>query len=501
MRPLLTPAEMAAADQAAIDAGTPVEVLMDRAGRAVARAAIDMMGGRYGKKVVVVCGKGNNGGDGYAAARVLRREGVGVRCLAVADPAELKGAARIHHDRAVAAGVRVDRFERDRLNGVDLIVDAILGTGIRGPAEGAVAGVIGSINSSDVDVLAIDIPSGVDGSTGSTRGPAIEALVTVAMAAEKVGTAIGRGAALAGAVQVTDIGILVPKTTCAMTQGRDVPGVLPTREVDSHKRSNGSVALIAGSDGMTGAAILAARGAVRMGAGYVTVAVTRNVDAILSEALPEVLTRLVTEAEVLDGDAIENFKGVLERSDAVALGPGLGQGESQYALVARVLREVDLPLVVDADGLNVLAGRSDALVERSAPAVITPHPAELARLLEREPGSVQGDRLASARDAAERFGAVVVLKGFRSIVAHPDGRCVVNPTGGPSLATAGTGDVLTGAIAALLAAGLDPFAAAWATTYVHGVAGDLAGDVGTIAWDVAEALPDATELVRSEAIS
>lgn len=496
MRPLLTPEEMAAADKATIDAGTPVEVLMDRAGGAVARAAIRLLGGRYGKKVAVVCGKGNNGGDGYAAARVLKREGLGVRCLTTSDPAELKGAAREHHELAVKARVPVDAFDAKRLRAADLVVDAMFGTGFRGGVTGDAAAAIAAINDSELPVIAVDIPSGIDGLTGSVEGPAVEADVTVTMAAEKTGTALGKGAALAGAIEVADIGIPVEPSEAFVTEAADVAGVLPSRELDAHKRSAGSVALLVGSEGLSGAAVLAGRGAVRMGAGYATAGVTRGIEPVVSAALPEVLTKIVTDDDVLGPAALDELKPVLERADSLAIGPGLGRGDRQRDLVVAVLRDVELPVVIDADGLNVLAGETSSLVERERPVVLTPHPAELARLLETETAKVQSDRLSAARDAAARFGCVVLLKGFHSVVADPSGRAVVNPTGGSELATAGTGDVLTGAVAALLAAGVEPFDAAWAAAYVHGVAGDLVGP-GAIAWDVAEALPDAIETITT----
>lgn len=495
MRPLLTPEEMAAADKAAIDAGTPVEVLMDRAGGAVARAAIRMLGGRYGKRVAVVCGRGNNGGDGYAAARVLKREGPGVRCLAVVDPAELTGAARAHYELTRRAHVPVEPFVASELARADLVVDAIFGTGFRGGVTGGAAAAITAINDANLPVIAVDIPSGVDGLTGSVEGPAVRAAVTVAMAAEKTGTATGKGAALAGPVEVADIGIHVEPGGTSMTEASDVAGVLPVRELDAHKRSAGAVALLVGSEGLSGAAILAARGAVRMGAGYATAGVTRGLEPIFSTALPEVLTKIVTDDDVLGPVAMDELKPVLERANALAVGPGLGRGDRQRDLVVKVLRDVQLPVVVDADGLNVLAGDTSALSERDRPTVLTPHPAELARLLETETSKVQHDRLAAAREAADRFGCVIVLKGFHTVVADPLGRVVVNPTGASELATAGTGDVLTGAVATLLAADVDPFDAAWAAAYVHGAAGDLVGR-GAIAWDVAEALPEAVELAR-----
>ncbi|MGH2694019.1 MAG: NAD(P)H-hydrate dehydratase [Actinomycetota bacterium] len=499
MRPLLSPEEMARADDAAISGGTPVEVLMERAGRATARAAIRVSGSRYGKRAAVVCGKGNNGGDGFTAARVLSGEGLGVVCMAVADPREATGAPAEHLRRLRAAGLRVEDFDAARLRAADVVVDAIFGTGFTGKAEGLPAEAIDAINECGAPVVAVDVPSGVNGGTGAVEGPAVRAEVTVAMAAEKLGTALPPGALRAGAVEVADIGIRVTGARTFMAGQRDVAAVLPARAMDAHKRSSGAVALLAGRRGMTGAAILAARGAVRMGAGYATVGGTAEVDAAVASVLPEVLSEVVTDSDVLGPEALASFSQTLERAAALALGPGLGRGEGQRALVEEALAKVDLPVVVDADGLNVLARHTSALEDRAGETVITPHPAELARLLDVTTGDVLTDRLGSARTAAERFDCVVVLKGYRTVTAAPDGTAVVNPTGGPELATAGTGDVLTGAIAALLAAGLEPFVAAWASVFVHGIAGGVAasetGDVGALAMDVAESLPEARSLV------
>jgi ADP-dependent NAD(P)H-hydrate dehydratase / NAD(P)H-hydrate epimerase len=246
---------------------------------------------------------------------------------------------------------------------------------------------------------------------------------------------------------------------------------------------------------MTGAAVLCAAGATRMGAGYATVGGTAAVDEAVAERLPEVLSHVVTKDEVLGAEALDEFDEVLERAGSVALGPGLGRGPSQRSLIERVLGEIELPVVLDADGLNVLASDVSPLESRSQPTVITPHPGELSGLSGVPISRIQGDRLRAAKDAADRFGCVVLLKGHRSVIASPDGPAMVNPTGGPELATAGTGDVLTGAIATLLAAGMDPFEAAWATAYVHGLAGGIArrrlGVGGVLAGDVSEALPEA----------
>lgn len=500
MRPLPTPQQMRAADSNAIDAGTPGSVLMDRAGRAVARTAIRLMGGRYGRRAAIVCGKGSNGGDGFVAARALLLEGVNVRCLLVDDPSDVRGDAADHMDRFLRAGGRVDVFSAASCDGADVIVDALFGTGFRGAAEGAAARAIEAMNSSPALTIAVDIPSGVDAATGAAPGPAVVADTTVAMAAQKIGSAVGPGAGLAGDVTIADIGIPIEDADAWIATESDVSRAVPRRASDAHKRSVGSVAVLAGSEGMSGAAMLTARAAIRMGAGYATVGLSRSIERVVSAVLPEVLTKILTEEPQLGPDALAAFKDVLDRADSVAVGPGLGDGPGTRALVTQLLQDVATPCVLDADALNVLASDASALIERDAPTIVTPHPAELARLLRTDTSSIQSDRVEAAREAAELFGCIVVLKGARSLIARPDGRLIVNTSGSAHLATAGTGDVLTGAIAALVAAGMDPFEAAWAGVHLHGIAGEIAaakhGGHGVIAWDVAEALPEAVAVVE-----
>ncbi|MGH2786276.1 MAG: NAD(P)H-hydrate dehydratase [Actinomycetota bacterium] len=495
MRPLLTPEQMARADAATIASGVAGEVLMERAGRAVARAARRVAGGRYGRRAAVVCGVGNNGGDGFVAAHALRAEGLGARCLIVGDGGRIKGAARHHLDEMVRAGVPAEKFDARRLEDADVIVDALFGTGFRGAVEGDAREAVEAVSDADAPVVAVDIPSGVNGATGAVEGPAVHAEVTVAMAAEKLGTALSPGAMYAGHVEVADIGIEIGDSDIAMCQRSDVVRVLPARPPDAHKRTMGAVALVGGSAGMSGAVILAATAVLRTGAGYVTAGVTQSIDDVLSIAVPEALTVVLSDTAVLGPDALDRFSGVLERVQVVAIGPGLGRGDGQTGLVEAALRRIEVPVVVDADGLNVLAGHTGPLADRKATTVITPHPAELARLLDSSTADVQGDRLGAVVEAAQRFACTVVLKGLRSLTADPAGRVVVNPTGGPELATAGTGDVLTGVVSALLAAGLGPFEAAWGAVYLHGLAGAVAaergGPAGVIAGDVAAAVPAA----------
>ena len=493
MRPLVTPDEMAAADKAVVESGTSVEVLMDRAGRAVARIAIEMIGGRYGRRVVLVCGKGNNGGDGFVAARVLASQGLRVGCLLVADGSEVTGAARHHMELARARGVRIEPFVSDRLAGADLVVDAIFGTGFRGEAGGTASDAIRAIRGSDVPVLSIDIPSGLDGHLGVVDPTHVVADVTVAIAAEKIGTFVAPPEVV-GVVDLVDIGIPVGAAEAHVVQGSDVGAWLPQPDADEHKRSRGALAILAGSDDMTGAAALVVRGALRAGCGYVMLGCTERVAAIVQETCPEALVHVVSDSDRLDPSALDRFSSALDKATAVAIGPGLGRGDDQSKLVERVLADVELPIVLDADGLNAVQGATDLLARRGKHLVITPHPAELARLMDIPVDGIQKDRIAAARSAARSFGCDVLLKGHRSVIVTASGVTHLNPTGGPQLATAGTGDVLTGAIGAFRAAGWDN--SLQAATYLHGLAGDLAGDNGVLAWDVAEAIPDAIALVR-----
>ncbi len=514
MRPLLRPAEMAAADRLTIEGGVPAETLMERAGRAVATAAVELAGGRYGKRVLVLCGKGNNGGDGFVAARVLSGRGLGVTCVLTCDAGEIMGAAARHLHLLRSSGTEPLAFH-DGINPdhYDVVVDAIFGTGFKDRADGVPARAIEAMQGHE-RVLAVDIPSGVDGLTGAVTGPAITAALTVAIAAEKTGTALPPGALHAGIVRVVDIGIdvnvrkmetagegIVVDSFVEMAEARDVARSLPVRRADAHKRSSGSVAILAGSEETRGAPQLTAQGALRMGAGYVTLGSTRAVKEAVSGALPEILSVQVSDGDVLDEGALKAFSHVLDRADALAVGPGLGVGRLQGELVHRVLASIECPVVLDADALNVLSEDTSALAGRRYPTVITPHPAEMARLLGVSTEEIVANRLEAAREAASRFPSVVVLlKGYRTLISYAGGRVVVViPVGGSELATAGTGDVLTGAIAALLAQGAPPVGAAITGAYVHGLAGSVAGErvgrLGVIASDVADALPEAIELL------
>lgn len=468
---VLTPAEMADADAAALAAGVSGEVLVERAGGAVARAARRLMGGTYGRRVVVVAGKGNNGADGLVAARHLAGWGARVEVFRLAEGID---------------GARLARA----LARADLAIDAMFGTGFRGPLEGEAAGVVEALRAEVVLILAIDIPSGVDGLTGAVRGLAVAAHATVCMAALKPGLLFEPGASHAGDVEVADIGVDATNAL-GVTEEGDVAAWLPRRAQESHKWSVGGVFVVAGSAGMTGAADLTSRAALRAGAGIVVCGLPGEAAARASEVitrpLPAIASGALDEAgakEVLDG---------LERFRCLVVGPGLGQAEPTVAAVRRLVAEAPVPLVLDADGLNALAGDLEPLRARPAPTVLTPHTGEYARLAG---GAVGDDRVAAARRLAERSGAVVLLKGSRTVVADPGGRAAINTTGGPWLATAGTGDVLSGLLGGLVARRIPAFEAAAGAAWLHGRAADRAGHDGLVAGDLIDALPSVLAAVQ-----
>jgi NAD(P)H-hydrate epimerase len=504
MKPLLTPDEARALDATTQAGGTPAAVLMERAGTEVARSCLDLLGGAYGRRVVVACGTGNNGGDGFVTARQLAR--AGVRVAVFAD--ETGGLAGEMRDRLVReTDVRVRPLEPEgmtrALDRADLAVDAIAGTGLHGAPEGSWGAAIDALNASSVPVVAVDIPSGVDGATGAAPGAAVRAELTVTFGAAKVGVVLLPGAEFAGAIEVVDIGFDddAMRASSWLTERGDVASVLPARPLDGHKRTSGSVVVVAGSRAMTGAARLVARAAMRVGAGYVVVALPASILPVVQADLTEAV--FLPVAETADGsispDAVDAVIEAASGSHAVAIGPGLSRDAGTASFVREVVRTSPVPLVVDADALNAFASEAGSIGDRKAEVVLTPHEGELARLLGRE---LSTDRLADARSLADAARAVVLAKGTRTVVVDHSGVARVNPTGSTALATAGTGDVLTGTIGGLLARGLEPTAAAWAGAYLHGLAGLAAGERtgdGTVAGDVADLLPDAIARVMENA--
>jgi len=499
VRPVLTPAEAAALDRATQERGIEAATLMENAGREVADAAVRLAGGTYGRRTVVVCGKGNNGGDGLVAARYLDAWGLRVAAVTLVPGDELREPAATNLRRLAGTRVRIrtpEVLERE-LARADVVVDALFGTGFRGRPDGAFAAAIEAIGTAGAPVVAVDIPSGVDGETGAVAGVAVRADLTVTFGAPKPGVVLLPGAGLAGVVEVADIGFPpdLIRGDLAVVEAADVVGWLPRRPLETHKRTAGYAVVIGGSRLMTGAAILMARAAYRAGAGLVAVAVPEGILPVVQGAVPEAVFAPLPETEAgTAAGGSGRLERLLTEAGAVAIGPGMTTDERTAAWIRRTVAASRIPVVLDADGLNAFAGRAGELAERAADLVLTPHAGEFARLAGVSAREVEADRVGQIRKLAAETRAVVLLKGTRTLVATPEGEVRINPTGGPFLATGGTGDVLTGVIAALLARGLAPVDAASGAAYLHGVAGSLAAEArgdGTIAGDVLERVPDA----------
>ena len=491
LEPLPDAGQMRATDRWAIEEmGVPSLDLMERAGQGLARLTEEVA---PDGRIAIVCGGGNNGGDGFVAARLLREAG---REVVVAVTTELE---RYEGD-ALANLERLDeppaRFDAAMLDGSAVAVDALLGTGFGGEVREPIRSAIEALNAVPVPVVACDVPSGVDASTGAVDDIAVEAVCTATFHRSKPGLWIAPGKQHAGDVHVVEIGIPrgEPVEPEAGLVGDAVLDLIPRRAADSTKFSSGHVLVVGGSTGLTGAPCMAAEAAMRAGAGYVTCCVPASLGVVFETRLLEVMTIPLPD----DGGALTTAgaERVVEeaesRGGALVIGPGFGKSDGAFGLARELTRRAGVPVVLDADGLNSHAGRLEDLARRDAPTILTPHGGELARLLGVESDAVRAKRLERARDAAARAGAIVVLKGDDTIVASPDGRVAVSRGGVPALATAGTGDVLSGIVAAFLAKGVDPFAAACAGVLSHLTAGAAASrdrsPDSVIASDVVEAL-------------
>jgi ADP-dependent NAD(P)H-hydrate dehydratase / NAD(P)H-hydrate epimerase len=492
LRGLPDPERMRATDAWAIrERGIPGLELMERAGRGLA----DVVGEVAATgPVAVVCGKGNNGGDGYVAARMLRYEGREVRVLAVAPVDELRGDARVNAERVEG----IEAFDAARLDGCAVAVDALLGTGFAGTPHGAVAEAIAALNAAGLPVVAADVPSGVDAAAGVVEGEAVDAAATATFAAAKPGLWINPGKSHAGTVRVIDIGIPegapIEPPDVGLIDDAALLELLPSRASGWTKFTSGHVVVAGGSRGLTGAPTLACEAAQRAGAGYVTACVPASQQPILAGRLLEAMTRALPDDD--GAHTAAGAEAVLElaaRGGALVVGPGIGRSDGAFAFARDLVARAAVAVVLDADGLNAHAGDLGALTARAAPTILTPHEGELARLLDIDSSAVQARRLEHVRAAAAAAQAIVLLKGDDTLIARPDGFVAVSPGATGALATAGTGDVLSGVIGAMLARDLDPFAAACAGARLHARAGIHAahekGVDGVIARDVIEALP------------
>lgn len=511
---ILTGVQMRNVDRRAIDVlGIPALDLMEAAGRGVADALFADEPYAAARGVVVLCGKGNNGGDGLVAARHLASRGVPVRVLLLAHAGSIAGDAAANLRAARASGIRVDEVpdeaawarHRGDVPGKGLVLDAMLGTGVRGGARGIVADVIAHLEKTSARVFSVDLPSGVDADSGVVAGPSVRAERTYTLCRPKVALVLDPAAEFAGDWSVIPIGI--PDSAVVAENGRlewldadAVRALLPPRSRDSHKGTYGHLLIVAGSLGKPGAAVLASRGALRAGAGLVTAAVPRGSMAVVAAQQAELMTEPLpqTRSGALARTARKRVLDLLATRDALAIGPGLGTSAETAAAVVAILAGRTRPAVLDADGLNVFAPvtrKSLRLTAGRVPLILTPHPGEAARLLGSSTAEVQADRPGAAGRLAARTGAIVVLKGHRTVVAGPDGTLCFNASGNPGMATAGSGDVLTGITGALLARGLPARDAARLAVFLHGDAGDRAalrrGHEGMIASDLIDELPAA----------
>lgn len=499
------PAQMREIDRLAIEEyGIPGIVLMENASLRVTEEIDKLLGGCKGKTVSVFAGKGNNGGDAFAVARQLSSRGAAVRVYTLFDNEDLKSDAGVNHAIIGKLGIYEQRLHEDGLPddmcSADILVDGIFGTGFRGEVSGLACIVIEKINSSGKPVLSIDIPSGLDGCTGRTGGICVKAGSTVTFGLPKLGMVIQPGCEFCGRILVADIGLPAAAIERAgirvqLIDDEMAAGIIPKRSNDSNKGDYGKILLITGSKGMTGSGCLSAEAALRTGAGLVYLAVPTTLADIYDLAVTEAVVSPLED----DGSghfsplAAESIPQMLKGKNAAAIGPGLSLKQGARKIVKTVLESSEIPLVLDADALNAVSGDLSMLKALKAPAVITPHPGEMSRLMGKTIKEVQSDRIAAAVEFSEKWGVVTVLKGFRTVVAFPDGRVFINPTGNSGMATGGAGDVLTGIIAALMGQGADPGFSAVAGVYIHGLAGDCAseekGEHGLIASDIIEKIP------------
>ena len=508
---LVTPEQMRELDRRTIDeANIPGTTLMERAGSGVVTHLLQHYGSLKGKKVVVYCGKGNNGGDGLVVARLLQDKGAHLKVILFAPYKELSKDAKTMHQRltkkpkpsqilVLPSQKKLESWTQE----AHILIDGLLGTGISSSVRAPYTTAIQTMNASRAYTVAIDFPSGLDGQTGARLGSAVEADLTVTFGCPKVGLYVWNAIDLVGQIEVVDIGI--PQTfikdlklhDCLLTQ-ESVCALMPPRLPSAHKGTFGHAGIVAGSPGKTGAPALAGLGALRVGTGLVTVATPQSVAPIVEAKLLEIMTMAIPETpkHLLGPTAHKTLLRFCQDKSAVAIGPGMGVASSITKLLSQFLPEIDVPCVLDADALNNLISHLHVFSHMKHTPILTPHPGEMAKLLATTSSKkVNEDRIGIARKFATTRKVILVLKGANTVIANPQGEIVICPTGNAGMASAGMGDVLTGIISGLLAQGLAPWDAARAGVYLHGLSGDLGahaiGEPGLIASDVISAIPHA----------
>lgn len=513
---LVTSSQMRNIDKKTIEGiGIPGLELMEKAGIGVALAVKEMLGDVKNKKVVIFCGRGNNGGDGFVVGRYLSEWGANVQFYLTCKKEEVTGDAKTNLKKADKMGLPINEvLKKDEIPSkieADLIVDALFGTGFSGEITGFTKDIVEMINSSGIRVISVDIPAGLHADTGQFTGPCIKAERTVTMVLPKIGHFFFPGKEMSGKVSVIDIGvpnhvIEEENINLNLITEEEVKKMLPKRPGDAYKGTCGRVVLIAGATGLTGAASLASLSSLRAGAGMAILGIPQSLNPILEIKLTEVMTKPLPDVRKKGALALRGLgeiRELLKWGDCCALGPGLGQHFETIELVRRLVAKITMPTVIDADGLNAIAKDVSILKECQAPLILTPHIGELSRLNGVPIGEIAKDRIKYASDFAKEYNCVLVFKGAPTIISEPGGQTYVNPTGNAGMATAGSGDVLTGIIVGLLAQilmlrkGEDirkiMLDSALAGVYIHGLSGDLAkaekGEMGMIAGDMMEKIP------------
>ncbi|TAK63426.1 MAG: NAD(P)H-hydrate dehydratase [Bacteroidetes bacterium] len=521
MQPILTSSEMRSFDCYAIEKlGIPGNILMENAGRGVVERMEGYFGGLADKSVHIYCGKGNNGGDGFVVARHLLIRGANVTIVLTSPANMLKGDALVNysivkllqaktlHKTAISI-IRYSSLKKIKmLPDPDIIVDALFGAGFMGKLQGNIAQLVGWLNSLKAKRVSIDVPSGVNADNGSVEGDAFKADLTVTMGHKKIGLIVGKGRSYTGLLECVDIGVPdgLPPTKLSRTfliAKNDVASILPVRPFNAHKHSVGKIFILAGSRGLTGAAAMASESAMRTGAGAVILGTPKSVYPILAKKLTEVMVEPLDETPegCLSEMALSTIQKHIQWSDIVVIGPGLSRVSETQQLILTLISKCAKPMVIDADGLNALAEKSEMLRKRrSGNIILTPHVGELSRLIRLSSEEIESDRVEIARKTAKRFNVTLVLKGAPTVTATPEGTVSINSTGNPGMATAGSGDVLTGIIAGLWGQGMVPCQAAAVGVYLHGRAGDIAkekfGEKSLLAMDIQQFLKEAMREVE-----
>ncbi|KPU43404.1 bifunctional NAD(P)H-hydrate repair enzyme Nnr [Oxobacter pfennigii] len=505
--------EMKAIDNYAIqNFGIPGIVLMENAAIKVAKHVLGAIFRLKGKRITLICGKGNNGGDGFAVARLLYVSGIKIDVYLIGNDKDIKGDALINYKILNNIGLKVTSIDAqnlaelyDNLKSCDIIIDAILGTGTRGEVTGLYKKSIDLINGSQAYVISVDIPSGIDADTGKILGTAVRADKTVTFVIPKIGLYTYPGAAFTGEIAVEDISIpceAIEKQNISVNllTPEYIKGLLPVRRKDTNKGSYGRAVIIGGSENMMGAPAMSGLAALKSGAGIVEVCVPQSIKERVAPVLMEAIVHGLDEKDgTISLSSLDKIKNIIKKASSLSIGPGISKSDDLKKLLFSLIEFSDIPLIIDADGLNILSEDTSILRKAKGQIIITPHPGEMSRLIGKSIDYIQINRTECAREFSSIYNVITLLKGTNTIIAQPSGEVYINPTGNPGMAKGGSGDVLTGIISSFAAMGLKPIGAVNAGVYIHGLAGDLAskelGEYGMKAGDIIEFIPAAIKSI------